>query len=117
MAVEHGATVAANATKTVRLVIVAGESADPRIERARASGVQVVGVDEAERLVTAAIERAAAKHGLFDRGAGEVVAAELAEEKRQAHERPAWHEFWRARRLTTGEYRTRFVDPYEDADD
>lgn len=114
---EHGATVATNVTKTVRLVITAGESTDPRIERARNAGVNVVDVDEAERLITAAIESASAGSGLFGSTDGEKVAAELVEEKNQRNGRPAWHEFWRPNQLTGDEYRMLFIEPYKDADD
>ncbi|GAB3987302.1 hypothetical protein GCM10029978_105540 [Actinoallomurus acanthiterrae] len=117
LAAEHGASVATNVTKTVRLVIVAEETTDPRIERARNAGINVVDVHDAERLITAAIGSAAANQGLFGSSEGEKVAAELAEEKNQHGGRPAWHECWRPNQLTADEYRMLFIEPYKDADD
>ncbi|WP_329243743.1 exonuclease domain-containing protein [Actinoallomurus sp. NBC_01490] len=117
LAAEHGATVATNVTKTVRLVIAADETTDPRIKRAHNAGINVVNIEHAERLITAAIASASADQGLFGSREGEKVAAELAGEKNQAGRRPAWYEFWRANQLTADQYRMLFIEPYKDADD
>jgi DNA polymerase-3 subunit epsilon len=116
LAVEHGAAVAANVTKTVRLVIAADRSADPRIERAKNAGIRVAGVEEARQLITAQIETASTRQGLFGSDQGEMVAAELAAEKNGIDGRPEWHSFWRARQLSPEDYRILFIDPYEDSD-
>ena len=113
LAVDHGATVAANVTKTVRLVIATNGSTDPRIERAHASGVQVLGLDEAQKLITTEIEAASSKHGLFGSQDGELLAAELAEEKSGRRGRPEWHSHWRTDQLSSAQYRRLFVEPYD----
>ncbi|GAB2806415.1 hypothetical protein GCM10027176_09280 [Actinoallomurus bryophytorum] len=117
LAVEHGAAIATNVTKTVRLVITIDGSADPRIERAGKAGIRVADVKEARQLITAEIETASTRRGLFGSDEGEMVAAELAAETDRTSGPPEWHSFWRNRQLSPGEYRALFVDPYEGIDD
>ncbi|MEH0934240.1 exonuclease domain-containing protein [Micromonospora psammae] len=114
-AVEHGAKVAVNLTKTVRLLISDGAAQDdPRIAKALAAGVDVVTVEQARKLLEG--EATKVGGGLFVDSAGEQVANRLAAERAAAN-RPEWHEFWRPRELTPVEYRARFVDRRDDWDE
>ncbi|PWU51824.1 DNA polymerase III subunit epsilon [Micromonospora sp. S4605] len=117
-AVEHGAKVAVNLTKTVRLVICdrAAEN-DPRIAKALAAGVDVVSPDQARKRLES--EVATVPGGLFTDPRGEQVANRLAAEQAAATPpaRPEWHEFWRPRELTPAEYHAMFVERHEDWDE
>lgn len=117
-AVGHGARVAVNLTKTVRLVVTDGAAADdPRISKARSLGIDVVSPDQAQTVIAQEIARAGRK--LFADPAGarvaDQIAAERAAEARAA--RPEWHECWRPRELTPAEYHTQFVERRDDWDD
>ena len=117
-AVEHGAKVAVNLTKTVRLVVSDGAAQDdPRITKALAAGVDVLTPEQARKLLEG--EAAKVRGGLFADSAGEQVADRLAAERAAAARpaRPEWHEFWRPRELAPAEYRARFVDRRDDWDD
>ncbi|WP_068927487.1 exonuclease domain-containing protein [Planobispora rosea] len=116
LAVSHGATVAVNVTKTVRLVVAAGFEGDPRVEKAVAAGIRVLPPDEALRLLEKEVEDA--RGGLFASPEGQALSEQLAAEReRQARvSRPEWHEFWRRRELSPAEYKVQFVDRYNDWD-
>jgi DNA polymerase-3 subunit epsilon len=117
-AVEHGAKIAANVTKTVRLVISDGAAEnDPRIARAHAAGIQVVPPDQARKILEQEVARTAAT--LFADPAGAAVAEQLAAERAAASRpaRPEWHEYWRERELTPAEYHEMYVARQDDWDD
>lgn len=119
-AVGHGARVAVNPTKTVRLVIDGGAApGDPRIAKAQQLGIDVVPPDQARKLLEQEVARGGQK--LFADPAGarvaERIAAERSAAERAASTRPAWREHWRPRELTPAEYHTKFVARYEDWDD
>jgi DNA polymerase-3 subunit epsilon len=117
-AVEHGAKIAANLTKTVRLVISDGAAEnDPRIARAHAAGVQVVPPDQARKMLEQEVARTATT--LFADPAGAAVAEQLAAERAAAARpaRPEWHEYWRERELTPAEYHEMYVARQDDWDD
>lgn len=117
-AVEHGAKVAVNVTKTVRFVISDGASEnDPRLAKARSTGVEVVSPDQARKMLAAEIAKAESR--LFADPTGEQVANRIAEERAAATQprRPEWHEFWRPRELTPEEYHARFVERPGDWDE
>lgn len=112
-AAEHGAQIAVNLTKTVRLVVcdnVAEEN--PRLAKARDAGVMVLPPDEAQKLLEAEVADRAG--GLFTDPAGAQVADQLTAERTTS---PQWYSFWRPRELTPAEYHERFVKPYEGWDD
>jgi DNA polymerase-3 subunit epsilon len=117
-AVGKGAVVGVNVTKTVRLVIAEAGADDPKVERAREAGHEVVTPGEAWDVLKEAVERA--RTGLFDDGTGAVVAArtraeqERAERERQAGRGLSWQERWRPRELTDREYHAEFVAPHEE---
>lgn len=114
-AVSHGATVAVNVTKTVRLVVAAdGSEDDPRVGKATAAGIRVLPPDEALRLLDKEVENA--RGGLFASPEGQALSERLAAEReRQARTgRPEWHEFWRRRELSSAEYKARFIDRHSD---
>lgn len=113
-AVDGGATVAVNLTKTVRLVVAPDGADDPRIAQAKGSGVPVLTPGEARRLLEGEAARADQRAAdLIDGAPGSAVADRLTAER--ARERaaapPQWHDFWRPRELTPAEYRARFADP------
>jgi DNA polymerase-3 subunit epsilon len=116
-AVEQGAKVAVNITRTVRMVIAerAAED-DPRVVKARGAGIEVVTPDQARTAVDA---ETAKSGGLFTDPDGEQVAERLAAEQAAATrgKAPEWHEFWRPRELTPAEYQAMFVDRRDDWDD
>lgn len=117
LAVEQGAKVAVNVTKTVRMVIAEGAAEDdPRVVKARAIGIDVLTPDQ----VREAMEAQTAKSGgLFTDPDGEQVAERLAAEQAAAAraKAPEWHGSWRPRELTPAEYQTMFVDRYDDWDE
>ncbi|MEQ4303886.1 3'-5' exonuclease [Plantactinospora sp. B6F1] len=109
-AVEHGAKVAVNITKTVRLVVNDGARDDhPQLAKAHAAGIDVVPPDQARKILEN--EVAKLRHGLFANPAGEVLAGQLAAEQAAATRpaRPEWYESWRPRELTPAEYHATFV--------
>lgn len=118
LAVAHGATAAVNVTKTVRLV-VADEPADddPRIVKARDGGIDVVSPDKAQQVLQDAI--ASSGSTLFGDPGGEAVAEQLAVERAPEPQPgpPEWHEFWRPRELSASQYKSMFVDRFQDWDD
>ncbi|OUC96339.1 exonuclease domain-containing protein [Streptosporangium minutum] len=109
-AVAHGATVAVNVTKTVRLVVAADAADDPRVAKALATGIRVVTPEQA--VETLQTEISAVHGGLFANSEGqalsEQLAAEREEQARAGH--PEWHGFWRRRELSPSEYKKQFVD-------
>ncbi|MET7373440.1 3'-5' exonuclease [Micromonospora arida] len=116
-AVEHGAKVAVNVTKTVRFVVSDGAAQDdPRVVKATTAGVDILESEQARKLLEG--EVAKVHGGLFADPGGEELANRLAAERaatsRQA--RPEWHEFWRPQELTPGDYQKRFVDRRDDWD-
>lgn len=118
LAVEYGAKVAVNVTKTVRLVISDDVAADdPRISRARTAGVEVLSPDQARKLVED--EAAKLQDGLFADAAGQEVADRLAAERtaEAADAPPEWHRYWRPRELTPAEYHERFIARHDDWDE
>jgi len=117
-AVEHGARVAVNLTKTVRLVISDGAAEnDPRIAKARTAGIDVLPPDQARELLEQEIGRP--QGSLFADPSGEQVATRLAVERAAATRpaRPEWHEYWRPRELTAAEYHAMFVERRDDWDE
>ncbi|MEU6206192.1 exonuclease domain-containing protein [Micromonospora musae] len=117
-AVEHGAKVAVNVTKTVRLLVSDGAAEhDPRIAKALVAGIDVVSPDQARKLLEGEVAKI---HGrLFADASGEQLANRLAAEQAAAT-RPAgpeWHEFWRPRELTLAEYHAMFVERRDDWDE
>ena len=117
-AVEHGAKVAVNVTKTVRLVISDGAAEDdPRIAKARTAGIEVLPPDQARKILKD--EVAKSQQALFADPAGERIASRLAAERAAATRpvRPEWHEYWRPRELTPAEYHAMFVQRHEDWDE
>lgn len=117
-AVDHGAKVAVNVTKTVRLVITDGApEADPRIRKAFNAGIDVLLPDQARKILEDAVDRR--RDGLFSNPGGEQVADQLAAERAAATRptRPEWHEYWRPRELTPAEYHAQFVQHHNDWDD
>jgi len=116
-AVEHGAKVAVNITKTVRMLITDGASAeDPRIAKAHALGVDILTAEQARKFLEGEIAKTATS--LFSDADGEQIADRLAVERAAAAvpARPEWHEFWRPRELTPAEYRKRFIEGGDDWD-
>ncbi|HEX5541633.1 MAG TPA: 3'-5' exonuclease [Micromonospora sp.] len=117
-AVEQGAKVAVNLTKTVRLVIADGAAEnDPRIAKAGTEGVGVLPPDQARKVLED--EVAKLRGGLFSDPAGELVADRISAERAAATRpaRPEWHEFWRRRELTAAEYHAMFVERRDDWDE
>lgn len=121
-AVEHGARVAVNLTKTVRLVVADGVAeGHPQLAKAHAAGVDVLAPDQARKLLESEVDRRSG--GLFADPHGESVATRLAAEQAAATRpaRPEWHEYWRPHELTPAEYHARFVqrrdDHWDDWDD
>lgn len=109
-ATEHGAKIAVNFTKTVRLVINDGAAADdPRITKACAAGADVLSPEQARKILAAEVARSSDK--LFSDPAGKLVADRLAAERAAADcpAPPEWHERWRRCELTPAEYHERFV--------
>jgi DNA polymerase-3 subunit epsilon len=117
-AVEHGAKVAVNVTKTVRMVVSDGATEDdPRIRKARADGIDVVSPDKARRILEEEIARRR-QGGLFADPKGEEIAQRLAAERADPRPtRPEWHEFWRPRELSPAEYQDLFVRRRRDWDE
>ncbi|KUP98373.1 exonuclease domain-containing protein [Thermobifida cellulosilytica] len=115
-AVDHGAAVAVNVTKTVRLVIAAEGVETPKTAQARQRGVPVLTPEEARKLLTAEVERHQREEALVADDRAEEVAARIAAEQAsdKGAEVPEWHGFWRPRELTAAEYRARFVDRFAD---
>ncbi|GII97090.1 exonuclease domain-containing protein [Sinosporangium siamense] len=114
----HGASVAVNVTKTVRLVVTDGAATDdPRVQKAEAAGIRVLSAGEALRLLEKEVETT--RGGLFANARGQEVADRLAaEQQRQApRRRPEWHESWRRHELTPAQYKAEFVDRFADWDD
>lgn len=117
-AVGHGAAVAANVTKTVRLVVVDGAvDDDPRLAKARAAGIDVVAPEIAQQILEKEI--IAPSQGLFADSDGQVLSEQLAAERSPETRpgRPEWHEFWRPRELTAAEYQALFVIRRQDWDE
>lgn len=117
-AVTHGAAVAVNVTKTVRLVIADGaEDDDPRIAKARAAGIDIVTPEKAQTILENEISTV--QQGLFANSEGEAIATQLAAERAAAaqSQRPEWHEYWRPRELTPTEYKAQFIDRHDDWDE
>ena len=116
-AVDHGAKVAANVTKTVRLVIAPDGVETTKTAQARERGVPILTPKEAWTLLSAEVEQKQRGAALVaDTRAGDVAARIAAE---QAHEQAGettneWHQFWRPRELTDAEYRVKFVDRFAD---
>lgn len=113
----HGAAIAVNVTKTVRLVIASDtREDDPRLVKARSAGIDVVTPDRAKTLLEAEIS--SASQGLFADPEGEAVSKQLAAERAAAAERarPEWHEYWREHELSPAEYRAQFVERRDDWD-
>lgn len=117
LASAHGATVAVNVTKTVRLVVVGEAAGDPRVQKALDAGIPVLTSTVALSLLTKEIETA--QDGLFANTRGQELADQLtAEQQQQAGiTRPEWHASWRPRELGPAEYRAQFVDRYQDWDE
>ncbi|GLY21620.1 3'-5' exonuclease [Micromonospora sp. NBRC 101691] len=117
-AVEQGAKVAVNVTKTVRLVIDGGAGQDdPRLAKAVSAGIDIMSPDQARKVMEA--EAAKVRGGLFADGGGAQVAGRIAAERAAGSRpsRPEWHEFWRSRELTPAEYHARFVERHDDWDE
>ena len=112
----HGATVAVNVTKTVRLVVAADDAGDPRIERALNAGIKVLNPADALRLLE---QEVAASRNEAGPGTDAGGPREPAERPGDGHARlrrsgpPEWHVCWRPRELSPAEYRARFIDPYQ----
>lgn len=108
-AVEHGAKVAVNLTKTVRLVIADATADDPRIAKAHAAGVDVVSPEQARKILDEEIAKAPQR--LFSDPTGAQIADALAAERAEATRptRPDWHEHWRPHELTPAEYHKIFA--------
>ncbi len=115
-AVSHGATVGANVTKTVRLVVAEEGTADPKVERARQGGHRLVTPAQAWDILRAASDRSDA--GLFADGDSARVASQVNARRQEEQEEDsrAWQEYWRPRELTDQEYHREFVAPYERRD-
>ncbi|GAA3119022.1 hypothetical protein GCM10010466_07380 [Planomonospora alba] len=114
-AVSHGATVAVNVTKTVRLVVATDDAEDdPRLGKAAAAGIRVLPPEEALRLLEKEVEDA--RGGLFASAEGQALSEQLAAEREQQARtgRPEWHQFWRRTELSPAEYKAQFVDRYSD---
>ncbi|MBE1563595.1 exonuclease domain-containing protein [Nonomuraea africana] len=114
----HGATVAANVTKTVRLVVADSPAGDdPRLQKATAAGITILSSGEAMQLLEKEVEMTHA--GLFANARGQELAEKLSAEQRQQalRQRPEWHEAWRPRELSTADYRALFIDRYRDWDE
>ncbi|TDC61560.1 3'-5' exonuclease [Micromonospora sp. KC207] len=117
-AVERGAKVAVNVTKTVRLVISGGAGQDdPRIAKATAAGIDIMSPDQARKAMEAEVAKVSG--GLFADASGAEVAGRLAAERAAGNRprRPEWHEFWRPRELSPAEYHARFVERHDDWDE
>ncbi|MER7165305.1 3'-5' exonuclease [Micromonospora sp. NPDC000207] len=115
-AVEHGAKVAVNLTKTVRLVVNDDvPETDPRIAKALALAVDVRSPEQARKLLAAEVDK---PNGLFVDRDGEQIASQISAERAAASapRRPEWHEYWRPRELTDAEYHDQFVARYDDED-
>ncbi|WP_434740284.1 3'-5' exonuclease [Micromonospora sp. SH-82] len=116
-AVEHGAKVAVNLTKTVRLVVNDDlPETDPRIAKALAAGVDVRSPEQARKLLETEVAK---PDGLFADRDGEQVASRISAEQAAVAgpRRPEWHEFWRPRELTDAEYHAEFVARYDDREE
>lgn len=114
LAVGHGATAAANVTKTVRLVVADEVTEDdPRIVKARDNGIGVVTPDKALRVLQDAID--ASGSTLFGNSGGQQVAEQLSAERSAEVQAgpPEWHQFWRPKELNPWQYHSKFVEPYE----
>ncbi|HEY8473596.1 MAG TPA: 3'-5' exonuclease [Natronosporangium sp.] len=118
LAVDHGARVAVNPTKTVRLVIDGGGAEnDRRLEKARAAGIQIMTPEQARSLLESEI--AAARDGLFGNPAGEAIAEQLAAGPTgdAPPAGPQWHTAWRPEELTPAQYEQRFATDDSDWDE
>lgn len=116
-AVSNSASVAVNVTKTVRLVVADDpDGKDPRLAKARAAGIAVVEPTEAQKILDKEIANSG--NGLFANPDGQALASQLDAEQAAAARpaRPEWHEFWRPRELTPGEYKAQFIDREDDWD-
>ncbi|GII34161.1 3'-5' exonuclease [Planotetraspora mira] len=115
-AAAHGATVAVNVTKTVRLVVAVDADGDPRIGKAIAAGISVVDPESAQVLLQK--EVSASQDGLFANSEGQALSEKLTAERQRTAgaRRPDWHEAWRQRELTPAEYKSLFVDRRSDWD-
>ena len=115
-AVEHGAKIAVNLTKTVRLVIADGAAADdPRIAKAHAAGVDVLSPEQARKILDEEIAKGPQR--LFSDPVGAQIADALAVEREATRPtRPEWHSYWRSRPLTPGQYHDTFVTRTADWD-
>ena len=115
-AVEHGAKVAMNLTKTVRLVITENASVeDPRLVKAQTAGVDILSPEQARKQLEAEVSSASVS--LFADPGGEQVVSRLAAEQAARRVRPEWHEYWRPQELTPAEYHERFVARHDDWDE